>query len=113
MGGDGGHGGNSNDDANANAAAVERARAAALRLEYCTARFLCKKEARAYKEAVAFLDVASEAGNGYWASIAVDRKLSDMRAALARFTQRQAEARGGGRRGGGGGGGGGEGEDGH
>lgn len=80
-----------------------RAKAAALRLEYCTARFLCKKEARAYKEAVAFLDVASSAGNAYWATIAVDRRLSDMRAALAGFTRRQVEARGGERRGGGGG----------
>ena len=66
---------------------VSRAEAAALKLEFCTARYLCKKEANAYKEALAYADAAGPA-HWYWAESAVEARLCDMRAALARFTER-------------------------
>lgn len=75
-----------------------RAEAAALKLEYCTARYLCKKEARAYKEALSQASasgsiIGGDQAHAYWADMAVDRRLNDMRGALNSFTERQLEAR--------------------
>lgn len=66
---------------------VARAEAVALRLEFCTARYLCKKEARAYKEALAYAAAAGPA-HSYWAQSAVEARLLDMRSALERFGER-------------------------
>lgn len=74
---------------------VARAEAVALKLEFCTARYLCKKEARAYKEALAYADAAGPA-HSYWAQSAVEARLLDMRSALERFGERnQPRAAGG------------------
>lgn len=75
-----------------------RAQAAALKLEYCTARYLCKKEALAYKEALSYAGasgsiVGGDKAHAYWADIALDRRLNDMRGALNAFTERQLAAR--------------------
>ncbi|CAM9954406.1 unnamed protein product [Laminaria digitata] len=70
----------------------EKAQTLALKLEYCTARYLCRKEAKAYKEALNFASGAgSIAGDAhtYWAERAVEGRLDDMRAALAGFAARQ------------------------
>lgn len=77
---------------------AERARAAALRLEYCTARYACKKEARAYREALSYAGasgsiIGGDAAHAYWAENALDRRLGEMRGSLAAFTERQLEAR--------------------
>lgn len=76
----------------------ERARAAALKLEYCTARYACRREARAYKEALAYASpsgsiIGGDPAHSYWAEAALDRRLGEMRGALAAFTERQLEAR--------------------
>lgn len=76
---------------------AERARAAALKLEYCTARYACKKEARAYREALAYAGasgsiIGGDPAHAYWAEAALDRRLEEMRGALAAFTERQLEA---------------------
>lgn len=74
---------------------VARAEAVALRLEFCTARYLCKKEAWAYKEALTYADAAGPA-HSYWAQNAVEARLLDMRSALERFSERnQPRAAGG------------------
>lgn len=85
---------------------LERAAAAALKLEYCTARYACRREARAYKEALSYAGasgsiIGGDPAHAYWAESALDRRLDEMRGALAAFTERQVEAR---RREGGGGG---------
>lgn len=74
---------------------LTRAQAAALKLEYCTARYLCKGEARAYKEAVSQAESSTSiagAEHRYWAENAVDRSMGRMRDALNTFATRQAEA---------------------
>jgi len=76
---------------------AERAQAAALKLEYCTARYACKKEARAYREALAYAGasgsiIGGDPAHAYWAEAALDRRLEEMRGALAAFTKRQLEA---------------------
>lgn len=77
---------------------VERARAAALKLEYCTARYACRREARAYKEALSYAGasgsiIGDDPAHAHWAENAVDRRLDEMRAALTAFTERQVDAR--------------------
>lgn len=75
-----------------------RAEAAALSLEYCTARYLCKKEARAYKEALAYAGptgsiIGNDPAHAHWAESALDKRLGEMRGALTAFAERQMEAR--------------------
>lgn len=76
---------------------AERARAAALKLEFCTARYACRKEAQAYREALSYAGatgsiIGGDPAHSYWAESALDRSLDEMRGALAAFTERQVEA---------------------
>eukprot|EP00903_Cladosiphon_okamuranus_P018104 g16661.t1 len=76
---------------------VEQAAAAALKLEYCTARYACRREARAYKEALSYADssgsiIGGDPAHAYWAENALERRLDEMRWALGAFTDRQVEA---------------------